>query len=212
MPPQAPAQQPPSPGFYNPYTQPAPQQPPPGFASAPFPGQPQMHPAQPFVAVPAGQRPDGGGSPVAAVILAFFVSVLISLLYSGIMVFTYKDQSVTAANTLYLTHALVNAAIVGILAGLLGRRRNGAHVGAAVVAVLGTFFGYCNAVLLILAESRSPSFVTEVLEEEPFFPAKAWWYGGTAGDIDWFSPLGLVLAAVVGWGVARLIGARRRQG
>ncbi|WP_338676101.1 hypothetical protein V1460_26350 [Streptomyces sp. SCSIO 30461] len=217
MPPQAPAQQP-APVFPNPYAQPVPQQlpqqqpQPTGFGYAPFPGPPQTHPAPPFAAAPGGPRPGRSGSPVAAVVLAFFVSVLVSLLYGGAMVLTYEDQSLTIANALYLTHASVNAAIVGLLAGLLGHRRSGAHVGAAVVAALGAFFGYCNAVLLIAVERQSPSFVVDVLGEEPFFPAKAWWYGATGGEIDWFSPLGLVLAAVIGWGVARLIGSRRRQG
>ncbi|MFK4103421.1 hypothetical protein ACI2L1_25755 [Streptomyces sp. NPDC019531] len=93
---------------YNPYTQPA--QPPqqvPGF------GQPPMYsaysapqPGPPFQAPPLGQRPNTGGNPVGAIFLGLFASVVVSLLYSGLIMATYKEQSTTTGNVLYFAHAL----------------------------------------------------------------------------------------------------------
>ncbi|MFH8771290.1 hypothetical protein [Streptomyces sp. NPDC017958] len=210
QPPQAP---------YNPYNQPAPPQQPQGYGWAPAQGQPPMHPAPPFQtppfqappfhAAPLGQQPSAGGRPVGAVLLGFIVSVVVSLLYSGINLATYKDQSLTTANTLYLVHALLNGAIVGSLVGSVARRSAGARIGAAVIAALGAFFGYTNSLPLVIADVQTPSFVLDMLRHDPFFPAKAWWTSEAHGGVDWYSPLGLVIAAAAAWVLAYVIGNRR---
>ncbi len=171
----------------------------------------QMHAAPPFQAPPFGQRPNATGHPVGAVFLGFFTSVIVSLLYSGLILVTYKDQSNTTAYTLYLGHALLNGAIVGWLIGLVGHRNTGAHVWGAVIAALGTFFGYTNAIVLVFAYNDGVGAVWGLVRYEPFWPAKLWWTKGTTDSVDWFSPLGLVLAAAAAWGLAHLIGSRRRQ-
>ncbi|MHA5054097.1 hypothetical protein [Streptomyces sp. SD15] len=170
-----------------------------------------MHLAPPFQAPPFGQQPNASGHPVGAVFLGFFSSVIVSLLYSGLILATYKEQSLTTAHTLYLAHALVNGAIVGCLVGFMGHRSNGAHIGGAVIAALGAFFGFTNAVPLIIAESQSPSAIGDMMEADPFIPAKAWWNNEIDGGVDWSSPLGLLLAAAAAWGLAYLIGNKRRQ-
>ncbi|MEU9287121.1 hypothetical protein AB0D57_21000 [Streptomyces sp. NPDC048275] len=170
-----------------------------------------MQPGPPFQAPPFGQQPNASGHPVGAVLLGFFVSVVVSLLYSGLVLATYKDLSLTAANTLYLAHALLNGVIVGALVGSVAHRSNGAQIGGAVIAALGAFFGYANALPLIIAESQSPTAVWDMFEYEPFFPAKAWWNDQTGGGVDWFSPLGLVVAAAAAWGLAYVVGNKRRQ-
>ncbi|MCX5187711.1 hypothetical protein [Streptomyces sp. NBC_00268] len=170
-----------------------------------------MHPAPPFQAPPFGQQPNASGHPVGAVFLGFFTSVIVSLLYSGLILATYKEQSLTTAHTLHLAHALVNGAIVGCLVGLVGHRSNGAHIGGAVIAALGAFFGFTNAVPLIIAENQSPSAIGDMMEADPFIPAKAWWNNEIDGGVDWFSPLGLLLAAAAAWGLACLIARKRRQ-
>lgn len=233
QPPPQPPQPPQSPQNYpNPYSQPAPppqQQPgfgppsppgqPPMYSGAqPVPqGQPPMQPmypmqsGQPFQAPPFGQRPNTGGNAVGAVFLGLLVSFIVSLLYSGLILATYKDiTSNTVANTLYLGHALLNGAIVGALVGKVGRGSNGARIGGAVIAALGAFFGDANALPLIIAKEQSLMAIRDMLEYNPFLPAKAWWHNDATGGVDWFSPLGLVLAAVAAWGVAYLIGNKRR--
>ncbi|GHK04795.1 hypothetical protein SY2F82_65920 [Streptomyces sp. Y2F8-2] len=176
-------------------------------AQLPYPVQP----GPPFQARPLGQQPSASGNPVGAVLLGFFVSVVVSLLYSGLILATYKDQSLTTANTLYLAHALLNGAIVGSLVGLMAHRSNGARIGGAVIAALGAFFGYVNAIPLVFAWERSPMALMDLLEAEPFFPAKAWWTSEAHGGVDWFSPLGLVVAAAAAWGLAYVVGNRRGQ-
>ncbi len=222
QPPQPPQQPPQS--AYNPYSQPTtPQQQPPTFGPAPVPGQPPMqggpaqNPGQPPVygapAYPApafGQQPSPSGSPVGAVLLGFFVSVIVSLFYSGLILLTWKDQTVAVANTLYLGHALINGAIVGALVGAVGHRNGGAWACGAVVAALGALFGYTNGSMLIFAVEESPVALMHLLEYEPFFAFKGWWNDEANGGMDWFSPLGLVLAAAAAWGIARLIGDKRR--
>ncbi|WP_406413607.1 hypothetical protein [Streptomyces sp. NBC_01614] len=171
-----------------------------------------MHQAPQFQAAPPfGQRPNAGGHPVGAVFLGFFVSVIVSMLYSGLILATYKDQSVTTATTLYLGHALINGAIVGFLIGTVAHRNNGAWVSGAVIAALGAFFGYTNAIPLVFADAESPGAVWDLVKYEPFWPAKAWWTDEATDGVDWFSPLGLLLAAAAAWGLAYLIGSRRRQ-
>ncbi|WP_328878842.1 hypothetical protein [Streptomyces sp. NBC_00299] len=171
-----------------------------------------MHHAPQFQAAPPfGQRPNASGHPVGAVFLAFFVSVIVSMLYSGLILATYKDLSLTTANTLYLGHALINGAIVGFLIGTVAHRNNGAWISGAIIAALGAFFGYTNAIPLVFADADSPSAVWDMVRYEPFWPAKAWWTDESADAVDWFSPLGLVLAAAAAWGLAYLVGSRRRQ-
>lgn len=208
---------------------PAPGQPPMHAGPPPMPGQPPMHPGMPPVPgqhpaqpmypmqptppfqAPYGQRPNASGHPVGAVFLGFFASVVVSLLYSGLILATYEDQTVTQANTMYLVHALINGAIVGCLIGLVGHRNTGAHVGGAVIAAAGAFFGYTNALPLIIADRQSPAAIGDMMEADPLIPAKAWWNNEMEGGVDWFSPLGLLLAAAAAWGLAYLIGSRRRQ-
>jgi hypothetical protein len=170
-----------------------------------------MYGAPPFHAPPFGQRPHASGHPVGAVFLAFFVSVVVSLLYSGLILATYKDLTFITANALYLGHALINGAIVGALVGAVGHRNTGAWTSGAVVAALGAFFGYTNAWPLILAESQSPAAVWDLVRYDALLPAKAWWNDETDGGVDWFSPLGLVLAAAAAWCLAYLVGNKRRQ-
>ncbi|WDF41717.1 MULTISPECIES: hypothetical protein [unclassified Streptomyces] len=170
-----------------------------------------MHPAPGFQPPHFGQRPNASGHPVGAVWLAFFVSVVVSLIYTGVIFATYKDVTLVTANTLYLTHALVNGAIVGALVGSVGHDHNGARIGGTVVATLGAFFGYTNAWPLIVADMQSPGAVWDLLRFDAFLPARAWWNDETGGGVDWFSPLGLVVAAAAAWGVAYLIGKKKRR-
>lgn len=158
-----------------------------------------------------GQQPNAGspGSPVGAVFLGSFASVVVSLIYSGLILVTYKDQSETVAHTLYVAHALLNGVVVGALAGLVGRRSNGARVGAAIIAPLGAFFGFTNAIPLITAESQAPSAIGDMLEHDPFFPAEVWW--GSSNDSTWISLLGLVVAAAAAFGLAYAVGNRGRR-
>ncbi|WP_369172752.1 hypothetical protein AB5J49_34395 [Streptomyces sp. R28] len=169
-----------------------------------------MHGAPPFQAPPFGQRPNASGHPVGAVFLGLFVSVIVSLLYSGLILATYKDQSNTVGNSLYLGHALLNGAIVGFLIGTVGHRNHGAWIWGAVIAALSAFFGYANSIVLVFAEREGGGAVWDLVRYEPFWPAKLWWTDNN-GRVDWFSPLGLVVAAAAAWGVAYLIGSKRRQ-
>lgn len=209
-PPPQPPQQPQ--GGYNPYLQPAPPQQQPGFGPSPVPGQPPMHPAPAFPPPqPLAQRPATGGNPVGAIVLGLAASVFVALLYTGLIAATYKEQSVTVANTLYLAHALINGALVGALIGRMAGRNTGAVIGAAVIGALGAFFGYVNALPLIFAVEETPLAAWHFLQSEPFFPAKAWWNDEASGGVDWFSPLGLVVAAAAAWGLAYAIGSKRRE-
>ncbi|GKQ38959.1 hypothetical protein [Streptomyces sp. A012304] len=204
--------QPPPPPQHNPYYGgPVPPQQPPGYGPLPAAGQPPTHPAPPFQPRPFAQRPPSAGHPVGAVLLGFLVSFVVSLLYAGLNVATYKDQSLTSANVLYLGHAVLNGAIVGCLVGLVGGRSGGARIGAGVIAALGAFFGYTNTIPLVFAYEETPSAAWDLLSHEPFFPAKVWWTSESDGGVDWFSPLGLVLAAVTACVLAHVVGARRRR-
>ncbi|MFI6439458.1 hypothetical protein [Streptomyces sp. NPDC050759] len=208
-PPPQPPQQPQ--GGYNPYMQPAPQQQP-GFGPPPVPGQPPMHPAPAFQPPqPLGQGPATDGNPVGAIVLGLAASVLVALLYTGLIAATYREQSVTVATVLYLAHALINGAVVGFLVGSVGRGHNGAGIGGAVIAALGAFFGYVNALPLIFALEETPLAAWHFLQAQPFFPAKAWWNDEASGGVDWFSPLGLVVAAAAAWGLAYAIGRKRLE-
>jgi hypothetical protein len=178
-----------------------------------YPGQPgyPMQPAPQFQAAPfAQQRPVARGNPVGAVLLGLLVSVVVSLLYSGLIMATYKDQSDSTVRVLYFAHALLNGALVGALVGKVGHRSNGAKVGGAVVAALGAFFGYANAIPFIVANSSSVQTLRDLLENDPFFPAKAWWHGSSGnGGVDWPHLLGLLVAAGAAWGIAHLVGNTR---
>ncbi|MDJ0462852.1 hypothetical protein [Streptomyces sp. H27-C3] len=157
----------------------------------------------PFGPPPQARR----GSPVGAVFLAFFASVVVSVIYGGIIVATYKNRTPDSVHTLYVVHALINGAVVGALIGLVARRSVGAQVTGAVIAPLGAFFGYANAMPFVVAAQQSPSVLGGVLAHDPLFPARAWW-GGQAGT-EWISLLGLVAAAVAAWGLAYAVGRRR---
>ncbi|MFE2216944.1 hypothetical protein ACFW93_34055 [Streptomyces canus] len=206
---QPPPYPPPQPGGYNPYLQPAaPPQQQPLFGPSPVLGQPPAPAFQP--PQPLGQRPATGGNPVGAIVLGLAASILVALLYTGLIAATYKEQSVTVANALYLAHALINGAVVGFLVGSVGRGNNGAGIGGAVIAALGAFFGYVNSIPLVFAMEETPKAALDLLEHEPFLPAKLWWHNNTGG-VDWLNLLGLVLAAAMAWGLCYVVGKRRRQ-
>lgn len=174
----------------------------------PYPGQPgpQPYPGQPF-----GQRPVSSGNPVGAVFLGFVVSFVVSLLYTGVIMATYKDQSNTTANVLYFAHALLNGALVGALVGRMAPASNGARISGSIIAALGTFFGYANAIPFVILEEQSDFALRDMLKSEPFFPAKAWWHDGANGGVDWLNLLGLLVAVAAVWAVAHLVGNKRPQ-
>ncbi|MGW0708218.1 hypothetical protein ACWD4G_20060 [Streptomyces sp. NPDC002643] len=210
---------------------PVPQQPPPGYGpqSTPAAGPPPMqpgypghqghpgqlghpgHPAPPFRPQPMPPRPNSGGHPVGAVFLGFAVSFLVAFLFTILIATTYEDLTFATSTALYLGHALLNAAIVGSLIGLVGGRSAGARVAAAIIAALAAFFGYTNALPLIFAIEETPSAAWDLITYEPFFPAKAWWNDEGSGGVDWTSPLGLVLAAGTAFALAYVVGNRRRR-
>ncbi|MCJ1680046.1 hypothetical protein MTF65_22425 [Streptomyces sp. APSN-46.1] len=192
---------------HNPYNQ-QPSQPPMPPAQPPmqpWQQQPQMQPGQPYPA-PFGHQ-TRRGHPVGAFFLGFLASVVVSVIYSGITVATYKEQSADTAHTLYVLHSLLNGAAVGALIGLVGRRSTGAQISGAVIAPLGVFFGYTNAFPLIIADSQGVPAIGDMMEVDPFMPAKAWW--GSQSDTEWLSLLGLAVAAGAAWGLAYVIGKRR---
>ncbi|MFD0574614.1 hypothetical protein ACFQ0T_41970 [Kitasatospora gansuensis] len=161
-----------------------------------------MPPGQPYPAYPAPpltQQPRRG-NPVGAVALGLIVSFIVSAIYTGIIFATYRHQSESTRHALYLVHALLNGAAVGLLAGLVGRRSNGARIGAAVIAPLGAFFGFANSVPLVVAERGGAHAVEFLLKADPFFPAKTWW--GSHYGTEWLSVLGLVVAALAAWSLA----------
>jgi hypothetical protein len=179
-----------------------------------YPNQ-QAYPMQagpPFQAPPFGQQPSTGGNPVGAVFLGLLVSFVVSALLSGLVLATYKHLTFGPSTALYLAHAVLNGALVGAVIGKVGHRSNGARIGGAVIAALGAFFGWANALPLIILKETSLLRLKDLLEAEPFFPAKAWWTDEASGGVDWTSPLGLVLAAAAAWGIAYAVGNKRRQG
>ncbi|QNE76965.1 hypothetical protein F0344_22190 [Streptomyces finlayi] len=204
---------------YNPYSQPPAMPPsPPGFGAPqqPYAGQPPMQswqqppmpPGQPYPQqpMPFGQR-EQRGHPVGAFFLGYFASVVVSLAYSVLVLATYEDQTRNTPQILYIAHALLNGAIVGTLIGLMARRRSGAWISGAVIAPLGVFFGHTNAVPMIIADISGMAAVGDMMEDDPFIPAKVWW--GSHGDTEWISLLGLVLAAAMAWLLAFATGRRR---
>ncbi|MER7706813.1 hypothetical protein ABTX81_28435 [Kitasatospora sp. NPDC097605] len=201
-------------GEPNPYQQqpPVPQQPPAYGAPPPFPGQPypgQPYPGQPYPVNPAPYAPPRTGSPVGAFFLGLVASVVVAAIYSAILVFMFGDHpSRDTVHTLYLAHAFVNGAVVGLLVGLVGRRSPGAWIAGAVVAALGAFFGYADAVPFVILRESGADGLQFMLEHEPFTPAKAWW--GAWDGTQWISVLGLAVAALAAWGIAFLTGRNRR--
>lgn len=194
----------PQPPPYNPYNQPPPLPPtPPGYGAPqqPYAGQP--YPPQPM---PYGQQ-ERRGHPVGAFFLGYFASVVVSLAYSVLVWATYEDQTKDAAQIMYIAHALLNGAVVGALIGLVARRSGGAWVSGALIAPLGVFFGYTNSVPMIIADISGMAAIGDMLEDDPFIPAKAWW--GSYGDTEWISLLGLALAAAMAWLLAFATGRRR---
>ncbi|MGW2518482.1 hypothetical protein ACWC09_15970 [Streptomyces sp. NPDC001617] len=167
-----------------------------------------MQPGPPFQGQPFGQGPVASGNPVGAVLLGFLVSFVISLVFSGVVVFMAEGWSVAASITIYLAYALLSGAIVGALIGKVGGGSSGARIGGAVIAALGAFFGWANAIPGIIAKEESFMALKTLLEAEPFFPAKAWWHNGDGG-VDWSGPVSLVLAAAAAWGIAYLVGNKR---
>lgn len=182
------------------------QQPGQPHAQPQFPGQPAPMPGMPPQQYPAPQA-GARGSAVGAFFLGLLVSVVVSLIYAGIFFATYKDLTdATTVNVIYMLHAVLNGAAVGAVAGLVGRRSNGAHIAAGIVAALGAFFGHANAIVFVQTDIMG-SDVFYLLRDHPFFPAEAWW--GRDIESGLLSLLGLVLAAGAGWGIAKLIGSRR---
>ncbi|WP_228034322.1 hypothetical protein [Streptomyces spongiae] len=173
-----------------------------------------MQPGMPYAAPPFGHHPTtpgtgNTGNAVGAILLGFLVSFVVSLVYVGINMATYKEQSSAVSNILYLLHALLNGAAVGALAGTVGRGSNGARVGAAIIAALGVFFGYTNTVVSLFLRDGSLMPLKYMLEDDPLYPAKAW-FDTQGGGVDWISLLGLPLAAATAWGLAHLIGNKGR--
>lgn len=205
----------PEPPQHNPYNQqPIPQQPP-GFGPPPPPlaWQPPAPPAQPGQPYPAHPAPSfvqqpRSGNPFGAVALGFLASVVVSLVYSGIVLATYREQSQSVGQILYVLHALINGVVVGGLVGLVGRSSSGARIAGAVVAVLGAFFGDANAFPLITAQHGGFPAVRAMLEFDPFAPARVWW--GSHSGTEWLSLLGLLVAAAAAWLLAFAVGRRRR--
>ncbi len=203
---------------YNPGNQPPmPQQPPgppAGFGGPPpAPGQFPVQPGYPSPAGPYGPYAPYGqqlnsGKPVAAFFLGLLFSVALASLYSLVIYASYEDMPQDVARVLYVAHALLNAAAVGIVVGLVARGRVGAHISGAVVAMLGAFFGYTNGVALIFIDMGGMPGFSNMMEDDPFTPAKAWW--GNPSDPELVSLFGLLAAGAVAWGMAFLIGRRRR--
>jgi hypothetical protein len=179
----------------------------------PMGGQP-MYPGAPWQGVP-GQMPYPGapmqqpksGSPVGA----FFLGLLGSFVVAGIytLVFTFADFPRTRAtvNGMFFAHAALNGAVVGWLVGLVGRRRTGAHTGGAIVAALGSFFGFTNAMPLMYWQVGGFDWVLHMLETNPLYPARAWWGPDATGHF--VALLSLVVAAAAAWGVAYAVGRKR---
>ncbi|MFB7470458.1 hypothetical protein [Kitasatospora sp. NPDC056184] len=171
-------------------------------------GAPQPFPGQPCPVRPA-PRPSPG-SPVGALVLGFIASVVVAAVYTAIIVFTYEDyyRSTNTVHTLYLGHALVNGTVVGLLVGLVGRRSQGAWTAGAVVAALGAFFGYADAVPFVVLRADGIDALRRMLETEPYAPVEVWW--GSWSGTEVISVLGLVVAAAAAWTVACLTGRGRR--
>ncbi|MGW6913360.1 hypothetical protein ACWGB8_05990 [Kitasatospora sp. NPDC054939] len=199
----------PYPPPYDPYNRPGPHQQPPGYGVPPGYGPQSGYGPPPGSGLPHafGQQPRTG-SPVGAVLLAFVASVVVSAVYTLAIVLTYEDQTTAVANTLYVLHAVLNGAVVGVLVGLVGHRSAGARIGGAVVAALGAFFGNTNAVPFVILDQSAGGAVADILRDDPFLPARVWW--GSESGSTWISLLGLAAAAGLAWGAAHAVGRSRR--
>lgn len=160
---------------------------------------------QPYPAPAMG--PANSGSPVGAFFLGLLASFVIAMIYALVTMATIKDQSYGVVNALLIGHGLLNGAVVGWLVGLVGRRSTGAHVGGAIVAVLGAFFGFTNAMTFITADTGGFQSVVEMVKYTPLFPAKAWWGVDATGHL--LSLLSLAAAAAAAWGVAFAVSRKR---
>lgn len=194
MPPHPPMQQAGPPG---PPPQPPMQQGWPGGQQPPVPG----FPVQP------GQQPPKSGNAAGALVLALFVSFVLTLLYAGVRAAAWQDITTTAvAITVWAFATLVNGAAVGLVAGRVGGDRDSVRVGAAVVGVLGAFFTSTNAAVATVISAQGWSTFMWVWKDNPFFPAVSWW--GT--ELQWLSVLGLVVAGGLAFVLALALGKRRR--
>ncbi|WP_419997354.1 hypothetical protein [Streptomyces boninensis] len=187
-----------------------PQQPNPygGHPQQPAYGYPQAAPpVQPGLAYQPGfpPPPPRRGNPVGAFFLALLVSVVLSGIYSMILLASYEDLSKVGLKTSYVIFGLVLALAVGAVAGKVGGPSTGAHICAAVLAALGAFFGFTNGYVAILIDAADFDLLGDMLEEKPFFPAEAWWKGLKAA----IALPGIFLAAIGTWGMAHLTGKRR---
>ncbi|THA25079.1 hypothetical protein E4198_10365 [Streptomyces sp. RKND-216] len=226
QPPQPPSQPPqPARGYGYPQQPPAPPQPqagvggpqpvpghvPPG--QPPMGGQP-MYPGGGWQGAP-GQMPFPGGpmqqsqrgSSAGAFFLGLLTSFVVATLYTLLFAFTHADASRAVVNGFFFAHAVVNGAVVGWLVGLVGRRRTAAHVCGAVVAALGSFFGFANAMPVIIWKVAGFEAVFDMLKMNPNYPLEAWW--GPDGTGHFVALLGLVVAAAAAWGVAFAVGRKR---
>lgn len=171
-----------------------------GWPGQQMPGAYPGHPA-------AGVRQPGSGNPTSAFFLGLLASFVVSAIYSAINAATLTELSYGMVNTLLIGHGLVNGAVVGWLVGLVGRRSTGAHIGGAVVAMLGAFFGFVNAVPFALYELVGFQNPFELVKHMPEMPVEVWWGGDGVGHL--LSILSLLAAAGAAWGVAYLVGRRR---
>lgn len=167
-----------------------------------WPGQPQQ--PMPGYPVPPGQQQPRTGSPTGAFFLAFLVSFVISLIYSGIQGAALKYESNAVWVTSYLAYCLLSAAAVGALAGKIGGSSAGVRVSATVIAMLGAFFGSTNAtVIMMLADGTGLYF----LKDDWYFPAQVWWAPGSG--YEWVAVAGLVVAAGAAFGLSYAVGRKR---
>ncbi|WP_197287823.1 hypothetical protein [Streptomyces apocyni] len=218
QPPQQPnpyGQQPPGPPQQPGYGYPGPPQQQPGYG---YPGPPMaqqpgppMQPMQPGYAYPPqgfqpGFPPPAAGNPAKAFFLGLLVSVVGSLVFAGILVASYEDLSKVGLKLSYVGFALAIGALVGAVVGKSGARGASTMVIAGLLAALGTFFGYTNGQVFILADALDADIVGELLEDDPFFPAESWWEGSLKEGI---ALLGLAAAAGAACATAHLAGKRR---
>lgn len=171
-----------------------------------WPGQ-QMHAGYPgYPGAGMGRQPNSG-SPVGAFFLGLLASFVIAAIYTAINAATLAEMSYAMVNTLLIGHALVNGAVVGWLVGLVGRRNTGAHIGGAVVAVLGAFFGFTNSIPFVMGGSGGFHAFLDMMKFTPMLPVKIWWGTDAVGHL--LSILSLLAAAGAAWGVAHAVGGKR---
>lgn len=203
MPPQPPAQAPGQPPVQPPAQGPGRPGWPPG---PPQPGMPPQGGVPPFPAQPGAQQPKSG-NPAGAFVLALLVSFLITLLYAGGRAAALDViTSTAAAVTVWLLATAVNGAVVGLVAGKVGGGSTGVRVGAAIVGVLGAFFGSTNAMVSMIIAGNDWSNFVWMWKDDPLFPAVAW----GSGDLWYLSVLSLVIGGGLAFGLAYAVGKQRR--